>query len=216
MSVPVPHPTLVPGIAEDICDRILRGELREGEVIHQKELAKELGVSPVPLREALRRLESEGLVTFLQYRGTIVTPITATEIREGFAAGIALGLIMLPEALPKLRPADFDALKSLAKVLDEGEAHAGDVLQFYTILLEPAGMPWLMDLVRKIISRHIRFFPLAQANRIELQHVKPTRMDLVEACESGDLDSAKRAVTDYHLIRRDGLMKALAKREWKP
>ena len=49
-------PTLIPGIAEAICGRILRGELREGEVIHQTELAKELGVSPVPLREALRRL----------------------------------------------------------------------------------------------------------------------------------------------------------------
>ena len=46
-------PTLIPGIAEAICDRILRGQLREGEVIHQTELARELGVSPVPLRAVL-------------------------------------------------------------------------------------------------------------------------------------------------------------------
>ena len=209
-------PTLIPGIAEAICGRILRGELREGEVIHQTELAKELGVSPVPLREALRRLEAEGLVTFLQYRGTIVTPITEVEIREGFAAAIALGLIMLPEALPRLQSADFETLRALAEVLDGGDANLDDVLQFYTLLLQPAGMPWLMDMVRKIILRCIRFFPLTQSNRREHQHVKPTRLELVATFQSGDHEAAKRAFRDYHMIRCEGLVKAHAQREWKP
>ena len=208
--------TLIPGIAEAICDRILRGELREGEVIHQTELAKELGVSPVPIREALRRLEAEGLVTFLPYRGTIVTPITALEIREGFAAGIALGLVMLPEALPRLGPSDFDALRSLAEVMDGGDARQEDVLQFYTLLLQPAGMPWLLDMFRRIVIRGIRFFPVTQANRRELQHVRPTRLELVAACESGDEETAKRAFTDYHRIRCEGLVRAHAQREWQP
>ena len=199
-------PTLIPGIAEAICDRILRGELREGEVIHQTELAKELGVSPVPLREALRRLEAEGLVVFLPYRGTIVAPITANEIREAFAAAIALGLIMLPESLPRLLPQDFEKLTVLAVKLDGGDATQEDVLSFYTTVLQPAGMPWLLDMVRKIIIRGIRFYPVTQANRRALQHVKPTRLDLVEACRSGDAERAKRAFTDYHRIRREGLV----------
>lgn len=210
------NPTLVPGIAEAICDRILRGDLKEGEVIHQTELARELGVSPVPLREALRRLESEGLVTFLQYRGTIVTPITALEIKEGFAAGIALGLIMLPEAVPRLSPADFSLLRSLAERLDGGEADLADLLRFYTLLFEPAGMPWLLSIFRNIILRCIRFFPTTQANRRALQHVKPTRLELVEACRSGDLEAANRAFSDYHRIRCEGLVKAHAQREWAP
>lgn len=209
-------PTLIPGIAEAICDRILRGQLREGEVIHQTELAKELGVSPVPLREALRRLEAEGLVTFLPYRGTIVAPITAMEVREGFAAAVALGLIMLPEAIPRLKPEDFEALVALAGLLDGGDAGIDDVLQFYTVLLQPAGMPWLLDMVRKIILRCIRFFPVTQANRRELQHVRPTRLELVAACRSGDADAAVRAFTDYHRVRCEGLVKAHARREWQP
>ena len=209
-------PTLIPGIAEAICGRILRGELREGEVIHQTELAKELGVSPVPLREALRRLEAEGLVAFLPYRGTIVAPITANEIREAFAAAIALGLIMLPEALPRLLPQDFEKLTVLAVKLDGGDATQEDVLSFYTTVLQPAGMPWLLDMVRKIIIRGIRFYPVTQANRRALQHVKPTRLDLVEACRSGDAERAKRAFTDYHRIRCEGLVKAHAQRESHP
>ncbi|HZU52497.1 MAG TPA: GntR family transcriptional regulator [Holophagaceae bacterium] len=209
-------PTLIPGIAEAICDRILRGQLKEGEVIPQTELAKELGVSPVPLREALRRLEAEGLVTFLPYRGTIVAPITEAEIREGFAAAIALGQIMLREAVPKLKPGDFEALEALAELLDGGDAAIDDVLQFYTLLLQPAGMPWLLDMVRKIILRCIRFFPATQANRRALQHVKPTRLELVAAFRTGDRDAAARVFADYHQIRREGLVKAHAQRDWKP
>ena len=211
-----PAPTLVPGIAEAICDRILRGELREGEVIHQTELARELGVSPVPLREALRRLEAEGLVTFLPYRGTIVTPLTETEIRECFAAGIALGMIMIPEAIPRLLPQDFELLHELAEKLDGGDATQEDVLAFYTTLLQPAGMSWLLDMFRKITTRGIRFYPVTQANRRALQHVKPTRLDLVEACRSGDIERAKRAFAEYHQIRCEGLVKALSQREWTP
>jgi DNA-binding GntR family transcriptional regulator len=209
-------PTLIPGIAEAICDRILRGQLREGEVIHQTELARELGVSPVPLREALRRLEAEGLVTFLPYRGTIVAHITELEIRECFAAGIALGLIMLPESLPRLLPEDFGKLTALAEKLDGGDATQEDVISFYTTLLQPAGMPWLLDMFRKITTRGIRFYPVTQANRRALQHVKPTRLDLVEACRSGDAERANRAFTDYHRIRCEGLVKAHTQREWQP
>lgn len=209
-------PTLIPGIAEAICERILRGQLREGEVIHQTELAKELGVSPVPLREALRRLEAEGLVTFLPYRGTIVAPITAVEVREGFAAAVAIGLIMIPEAVQRLKPADLETLQGLAELLDGGDAGLDDVLQFYTVLLQPAGMPWLLDMVRKIILRCIRFFPVTQANRRALQHVRPTRLELVEACCSGDAERATRVFTEYHQVRCEGLVKAHAQREWQP
>ena len=213
MINPGSSPTLVPGIAEAICGRILRGDLKGGEVIPQKELAKELGVSPVPLREALRRLEAEGLVTFLPYRGTIVTPLTVTEIREAFAAGIALGQIMIPEAVARLKPADYDALMSLAGLLDGGDAAMEDVLEFYTILLRPAGMPLLLDMVRKIIMRTVRFFPMTQANRIALQHTKPTRADMVEACRSGDIEAAKRVVAEYHQVRCEGLVRAFLQEE---
>lgn len=201
-------PTLIPGIAEAICARILRGGLKGGEVIPQRELAKELGVSPVPLREALRRLEAEGLVTFLPYRGTIVTPLTEAEIWEAFAAGIAVGLVMVPEAVRRLKRADLEALGSLARLLDGGDAAIEDVLEFYTILLRPAGMPLLLDMIRKIIMRTVRFFPMTQANRIALQHARPTRMDMVEAFRSGDIEAAKQSVADYHRVRCEGLVRA--------
>lgn len=206
-------PTLVPGIAESIRSLILQGRLKEGDVIHQTELARELGVSPAPFREALRRLEAEGLVAFLPYKGTIVAPVTASELSEGFTAAIALGLLMLPAALPRLRDEDFAELRELTEVLDRGDASLDHVLRFYTTLLRPSGMPWLFDLFRGIILRSVRIHPLTQANRVRLQDTRPTRSELVEACASGDLEAAKAAFAAYHEVRRAGLMAALAQRE---
>ncbi len=116
------HSTLIPGIAAAVRGQIVQGKLGPGDVIHQTELARSLGVSPVPLREALRRLEAEGLVTFLPYRGTIVTPVTIDEIRECYAGMLALYGVMLPKSLPKLNAEDFDYLRELAHKLDIGQS----------------------------------------------------------------------------------------------
>lgn len=207
---------LVPGIAEAICAMILKGDLRQGEVIHQSEVARELGVSPVPVREALRRLEAEGLVTFLPYRGTIVTPVTVGEIEEIFAGGLALGLIAVPAAMPFLRPSEFDALEAIAERLDGGGGSMKDQLDFYTILTAPARMPLILDMIRRMVMRSVRLFDLTQSNREALQHVKPTRLELVKACRSGDVEAAKRALVDYHLVRRDGLIKAFTQQRRNP
>lgn len=206
--------TLVPGLAEAIRTRILQGRLLEGEPIDPATLAEELGVDSAPLREALRRMEAEGLVHFLP-AGPVVAPVTALEVREGFSAGIALGLVMLPQALPRLGPEEFETLRSLARALDHGKADLEDVMAFYTLLLRPAGMPWLMELFRGILLRTIRIFPLTQANRIELQEARPTRLEVVDACASGDVEAAKQAFADYHQVRCAGLMRAVMERNRK-
>jgi DNA-binding GntR family transcriptional regulator len=207
------QPTLVPGIAEAIRRQILEGKLKEGEVIHQTELAKELGVSPVPLREALRRLETEGLVQFLPYRGTIVAPVTAPEIFEIFSVGVALGSIMLPQALPRLRDEDFLVLRELAHVLDHTDARMEEVTRFYMTLLQPSGMTFILEMLRNLFHRSVRIYALTQENRIQLREMEPTRAQFVAALETRDLQVAQKAYLDYHAVRKEGLLKAFAERE---
>ena len=66
-------------IANILREAIYRGILTEGEALHQSQLAERLKVSPIPLREALRLLEMEGLVDFRGRRGAIVTGLTFEE-----------------------------------------------------------------------------------------------------------------------------------------
>ncbi|GFG53018.1 GntR family transcriptional regulator [Mycolicibacterium agri] len=63
-------------------DRILSGELQPGAVIQQRELASQIGISTTPLREALRRLKSEGLVELDAHRDARITPLRAEEARD--------------------------------------------------------------------------------------------------------------------------------------
>jgi DNA-binding GntR family transcriptional regulator len=210
MTRPKDQSTLIPGIAAAVREQIVQGKLGPGDVIHQTELAKSLGVSPVPLREALRRLESEGLVTFLPYRGTIVTPVTMKEIQECYTGCFALYAVMLPLSLPRLTSEDFAYLRVLARKLDFEEVTLEEALAFYMILIRPADMPVLMEMTRNLIQRATRLFSIVHANRLALQNVSPTRLEMVEAMASGDLQAGLDAFRAYHLIRQEGLLKAMA------
>lgn len=198
--------TLIPGIVEAIRDQVLRGNLREGEVLHQTELAQTLGVSPVPLREALRRLEAEGLVTFLPYRGTIVTPVTAAEVHQIHVASVALEVALLPFALPRLTERDFQRLYELCDQLTGETTTPEMVAQWYRTLLKPAGMPLIMQAIEGLVWRSVRFFPQIQKVRQQHRSISPTRRDVVAACESGDVARAQQALTDFLVLHTQALL----------
>jgi len=69
-------------IAEALRDVIVDGLLPVGEVLRQDEIAARFAVSKIPVREALKRLEAEGLVTFIRNRGAIVASLSTDEIVE--------------------------------------------------------------------------------------------------------------------------------------
>lgn len=205
--------TLVPGIAEAIRDQICRGNLRAGEVLHQTELARDLGVSPVPLREALRRLESEGLVTFLPYRGTIVTPVTPSEVHEIHIASVALEVALLSYAIPRLTERDFLKLYELCDELALERATPERVAYFYQVLLSPAGMPTILQAIEGLVWRSVRFFPLIQTVRHQSRDLHPTRREVVEACESGDLEQAKLTHTAFLEVHTNALLQLMIERD---
>ena len=70
--LPIPRQTMTSMAVESLRERILRGQFAEGEPLRQDALADELGVSRIPIREALRQLDAEGLVTFSPHRGAVV------------------------------------------------------------------------------------------------------------------------------------------------
>ena len=70
--------------------RILKGTLAPGSAVNQEALAAELGVSITPLREALRRLEMEGLIRLEAHRTMVITPLTSQELHEMYAIRMEL------------------------------------------------------------------------------------------------------------------------------
>ena len=116
-------------VLEQLRDAIVNGTLKQGEVLRTAELAKEMGVSRMPVREALHRLEAEGLVTMQPYRGAIITPLSTDRVRDAYQLLSVIEALAAREASQSITE---DQLLELEELLDEmDEIHlSGDTLAY--------------------------------------------------------------------------------------
>ncbi len=144
-------------VLEQIRRAILDGVLRPGERVKPGELAQRLDVSPTSVREALQRLEDEGLVQMTPYRGAIVAPVREVEV------GAAFELIAVIEGLATRRAAErmtADVVRRLEAILARGRqapdarASAQANRDFHDAIAALYDNP-LADVVRRRLQHHI-------------------------------------------------------------
>lgn len=121
--------TLLERVVSRLREAILKREFKPGERLVQEELAEAIGVSRMPIREALRQLEKEGLVTLEPHKGAIVTPVTADDIEEIYFLRAMLEAMAVERSLPNLTGEDKRTLRELADVMEQAVADQ-DVEQF--------------------------------------------------------------------------------------
>src|SRR5690242_21954343 len=80
----IPRTSLSSAVAEKLREKIVQGDIQEGEQLRQDAIAQEFAVSRIPVREALRQLEAEGLITIVPHRGAVVSLLSCDEIEELF------------------------------------------------------------------------------------------------------------------------------------
>jgi len=106
-------------IAEELKEAILAGKLAPGERLSEEQLASSLEVSRVPLREALRRLEAEGYVTFLPNEGVAVSKPTQEEVQDYYSIASVLEGLAARLAVGRARPEEVARLRELHQLLKE-------------------------------------------------------------------------------------------------
>src|SRR3989440_9749597 len=106
-------------------DRIHSGSFAPLERLNIDALASELGVSPIPVREALRRLEAEGWVRFTPNVGAVVSPVDSTSWEQAMIALAILEGAASGEAQQNLRRSDLTRLRKIAAGMEEAAARAG-------------------------------------------------------------------------------------------
>lgn len=151
-------------LAERLRERIISGAAEPGQPIRQDTLAAELGVSKIPLREALARLEEEGLLRSEVNRGWFVTPLTAAEAREVYALRLTLephAAALAAAAASKREQAE--AIIALEALEQATARHGGEVgalnRAFHLALIRPAGQPLTTDIIQRlhvISERYVR------------------------------------------------------------
>lgn len=119
-ETPARRPVASQRIADILAERILSGRLPPGARIIQDELAEELNASRLPVREALRILESRGLVTLKANVGASVTEMTMHDLRLSYEIRERVEPLLLAESIPRLTDADLD---EMARIQDEIEAN---------------------------------------------------------------------------------------------
>src|SRR5689334_17529071 len=98
--------TIADQVAELIRQRILSGQLKGGQPIRQEHLAAELGVSRIPLREALKQLAAEGFVSIASHKGAVVAELSVEEVEELFDLRLKLETWLMELAMPAMTDAE--------------------------------------------------------------------------------------------------------------
>lgn len=149
-------------ILERLRAAIVGGELRSGEALRQDELAARFGTSKIPVREALQRLEGEGLVKSIPNRGVFVTELSADELREICEIRVDLETRALRLAIPKF---DRPRLARAKDILDEAERDGDRFFaewsarnwRFHRALYEAAERPRLLALIEGLHAQTERY-----------------------------------------------------------
>lgn len=201
-------------IVETLRQAILRGRFKENMPIRQHELAAELGVSVIPIREALFVLESEGLITFYPNRGAVVASLSAQEADEIYEMRVALETIALQRAIPNLRPSDLGQAEAILSAIDEDDdiARWSELnWEFHLALYRPATMPRLIETVRMLHHNVARYFVIYQALDYRTRS-QPEHRALVETCRRKDIPAAIICLENHLRASAQALITVLEQR----
>jgi GntR family transcriptional regulator, rspAB operon transcriptional repressor len=185
-------------------ERIVKG-LRPGTPLRLREISDQLGVSTMPVRAALLRLESDGLAQKLPRRGTVVAPLSLADLEEIQAVRFGIEAFAGRLGVANLGSSHIASMRKLVDKLRKATpAQAGDrgtdaylntVRNLHHICYKASGRETLMKLVRSYedsAERYIRLALLADTEAFE----SDTRLqeEFVDACESRDPDNVESTV----------------------
>ncbi len=208
-------------IAADIRKRILDGELTEGELIRQEVLAEEYDVSRMPVREALRGLDAEGLVNFTTNRGATVSKHSVQEIGEMFDLRILLEVDLFQRSIPLMNEEHFarceEILMSLEDAYQTGDVEKWGVLntEFHAALYAAADRRLSSELVDRVnlqTDRYVRM-QLVLSNRRTT--AKKEHRELVELSRTGDIEAACALLVKHISRTKNQLLEMVAEKRSK-
>lgn len=184
--------TLAARISRVLADRIIAGAVEPGSRLRQDHIAAEFGASHVPVREAFRRLEAQGLAVSEPRRGVRVAAFDLAEVREVAEMRAALEVLALRHAAPHLTAAILDAAEEATKAGDNSrdvrsweEANR----RFHRLLVAPCGMPRLLAAIDDLHAASARFLFSAWRSDWEARTDHDHRV-ILAALRKGEVETA--------------------------
>lgn len=181
--------TLTERAADHLRRWIISGELSAGQPLRQVELAQKLGLSRVPLREALRLLEGEGFVVIHPHKGAVVASLTREEIAEIGEVCVLLESELFRRGLPHVTPAVLANARDLVGQMDAASTVAAWARlnwEFHTLFYRLAQRPRMLRLV-EVTRRSADAYTYVLLDRPEARAaLNADHRAIYEACAAGD------------------------------
>lgn len=215
----IPRQSLTSAVAEKIREQIIRGEIAEGAQLRQDAIALQFQVSRIPVREALRQLEAEGLVNIVPNRGAVVPVLSPSDIEELFAIRALLEPEVLKFSIPHLTDEDFDqadaVLKRYAIELRRNEHMSswGRLnWQFHSILYSRANRPYFMSVIRNVNNNGERYTRLQLYLTHGIKRANQEHHDILELCRKRDVPGATKLLRQHIQYAGQSLKEAVQQR----
>jgi DNA-binding GntR family transcriptional regulator len=208
------HPSLSDRIFEIMEEAILSGSIRPGERIIETELAKKLGISKSPVREALKKLEGEGIVQLVPRKGFFVRNIDRKSIDD---LCDVMFIIELAAARLSLKKKTEAVCKKIDEILDQMKRHlrtrdyASYVLanrQFHGLFYDLTENEWILKISQMFFKEADMLRSLSLYTSDRFSRSIEEHDAIADAYKKGDEERLERAVKKHLIMFRDNILKS--------
>lgn len=198
-------------VLAELRQRIIRGEVAPGQAIRQEVLASELGVSRLPVREALVVLQSERLVDYTQHKGYVVAVLNEEDLLQTYRLRDVLESIAIDEAIPRVTEETIRAMRDTLDRIAQVESPSWIERiernrEFHFHLFSASGNRLLLSFLSQLWDMCDRYRALYWSPTPDVDRITAVLEDIVEAVESQDEDRVRAVLGER---REVGLNEAL-------
>lgn len=195
-------------VCETLRDAIRKGKLKPGERLMESQLAEDLGVSRIPVREAIRKLELEGYVIMMPRRGTYVANLSIRDVNEVFEIRTSLDSLASGLAAERITDEELERLQRLLVAIG-GYIEENDMdkivecdTEFHDLLYQASRNSRLVGIIFNLREQLTRFRSTSMAFPGRLKATLEEHRRIVEAIAQGDVAEA-RAAAEYHMEKSE-------------
>ena len=196
-------------------EAIIKGELRPGERLLEVQLAEQLGVSRTPIREAIRKLELEGLVIMLPRRGATVAGITKKHLEEVLEIRKALEVLAVDLACDKMTEENLNKLRRMEEEF-ELAIQSDDIVkladldeEFHRLIHQSGGNERLSNILETLREQIYRYRLEALKDRYQRKELVKQHRAIVEGIANHDKASAEEAIRTHITNQEETILRNL-------
>lgn len=202
-------------VFETLRDAIITGQLKPGERLMEVQLAEELGVSRTPVREAIRKLELEGLVVMVPRKGAYVADISTKDVAEVFEIRAALESLAAGLAAERITQEELEELHRILETESTENLDLETLIEvdtaFHEVIYKASRNERLVQIISNLREQIQRFRSITLAKPGRMKDALKEHKQIVEAISQGDVALARQLAQQHIEIAESNMLEAILK-----